>query len=252
MIKQRIISLAPSITETIFALHKQHLLVGVSDFCNYPDEAKTIDKIGGFIAPNLDRILSLKPNMVICTTLHKLDKLKPLLDKGIEIIQVTALKLFDAPSMIKEVGVAIGAEVNAKELANKIQSTFDEVLQLAKNQPTKRVCYLCTSNPFCNWKKKCQTNELLQDLGGEPSAYEKDNLAQSIVGSDPEVIIIPYSKDTEDYRIQAKFLEDNPVLKQTTAFKSGRIKQINGELLSRPGPRAAEGLRLLFELIHNE
>lgn len=247
----RIVSLAPSITETIFALNAQEYLVGVSDFCTYPDEANALDKIGGFNAPDLDKILALKPNLVIGTTMHQIDEMQSLINAEIEIKLVVAQKLFDAPNMVSEVGKIIGRSDQASKLTDSLNDQFHKILELASKIDKKRVCYLCTSVPFCGWKSKCQTNELVMKLGGELSRYEKDNLAQSIVDSDPEVIIIPYAKGNDDYKIQAKFFDDNPILKQTTAYKNNKVVQMNGELLSRPGPRAGEGLKQLFELIHN-
>ncbi len=226
-------------------------MVGVTDYCTFPDEAINIEKIGGFKAPDLEAILSLKPDLLLCTTMHSLEKLKPLGDAGVKLKQVVAENIFDAPQMILSVGEAIGLYKESERLAKTVQEQFESVLLKAKKGSKIKVCYLCTSNPFCSWKPKCQTNNLVEKLGGILTAYNKDNLAQSIVDSDPAVIVIPYSIDLEDYKTQKTFIAENSVFKKTRAYKNNKIVNINGELLSRPGPRAGSGVEQLYNLIHS-
>lgn len=107
---KRIVSLAPSFSETIFALDQQEKLIGVTNHCNYPPECLDLPKIGGFANPDVDKIIALKPDLVLVTTLHNLEKLKPVSDSGIKIVQIEAKKIFDAPDVLRKIGSLVDAE----------------------------------------------------------------------------------------------------------------------------------------------
>ncbi len=247
----RIISLAPSITETIFALGSGDSLIGVTNHCNYPAQVNGIAKVGAFASPSIDEILRLNPDIIITTTFHKAEKLEPITSKGIKLYQIEGDQLLDAPKMIRDLGKAIGKYDVAHIMATDIETIFESLFRKASTMNKVTVCYLCTSTKFCGHKPLCHTNNLVEKLGGVLTDYNKDNLAESIVCSMPESIIIPYSKECDDYKIQMDFFENNAIFKKTPAYKNGRVRNMNGELLSRPGSRAAEGLKQLFELIHN-
>lgn len=248
----RIISLAPSISETICKLGKEDLLVGVTDYCNYPDYCTQLPKIGGFANPNIENILSLKPDCIIATTMHNTDKLKIFKDNNIQIEQIKASHITDSPSAIRKLGRLLNEEEKANYLALEIEQQINSTFEKAKNIKTKpKVCYLCTSMPFCSYKSKCQTNQLIDILGGYLVSYDKDNIIDSMISNNTEVIIIPYKEESEDYKRQWNFIENNPEIKKTKAFKNNKIVSINGELLSRPGPRVGLGLKQLYNLIHS-
>ncbi len=250
---KRIVSLAPSISETICTLGEAKLLIGVTDYCNFPEHCQTLAKIGGFATPDVNKILALKPDLILATTLHNIDKLAVFKEHNITVIQIDAKQLLDSPSTINQIGIAINIEEKAQKLAQEIQLEIDTILEKAKTINYKvKVCYLCTSTPFCNYKPKCQTNKLVTILGGELCNYPKENLATAIAIANPEVVIIPYKTDSEDYKRQISFIEQNKEIHETKAFKTKAILNINGELLSRPGPRAAVGLSELFNLIHQK
>jgi len=248
----RIVSLAPSITETIFALNAQTNLVGITDYCNYPPETSTIARVDGFATPSIEKILDLNPDLILATSLHKADKLAVFRANGIEVKQLSAVSLFDAPELIRSVGNLIGNDHEANLLATQLHAAMQLVLTKGKEISAKqKVCYLCTSAPFCSFKAKCPTNQLVELLGGQLCGNDGFNLALSILNDDPDVLIIPYIQGSKDYQTQQAFVDSHPELKQLRVFKRNNVKVINGELLSRPGPRAAEGLSLLFNVIHN-
>lgn len=248
---KRIVSLAPSISETICTLGKSDLLVGVTDFCNYPDECLPIAKIGGFASPDIDKILALKPDIIIASSLHQDEKLRIFEENGITIKKIKATLITDSPNTILQLGKLLDISDKAIKLASQLEFEINNIFnQGAQITKKPKVCYLCTSVPFCNYKSKCQTNGLIEQLGGELISYSKDNIAKSIIDGGTEVIIIPYKKDSADFKKQQAFIENNPELSQSKAFINNKIVNLNGELLSRPGPRAAQGLQQLFNLIH--
>lgn len=249
---KRIVALAPSISETICTLGESKHLVGVTDFCNYPEYCIQLPKIGGFANPDVKKILALKPDLILATTLHNIEKLQVFINAKIKVIQIKAEKLLEAPETITQIGKAIGMESIATAISQKLQNEIESIIETGNKLNNKvKVCYLCTSTKFCNHKSKCQTNKLVEQLGGKLCMYSKETIVSDILKSNPEVIIIPYKEQSDDWRIQNDFILNTPEIKDTLAYKNNRIFTFNGELLSRPGPRAAKGLKQLFNIIHN-
>ena len=249
----RIISLAPSITESIFALNVGNLLVGITDYCNFPPEASKIESIGGFITPDLDKIKSLAPDLVIATSTHKKSELEKIENFGIEVKILKTENIFDSPKAIEELGCITGTRQYANKIASKIDSELKELLELAKSAKTiKNVYYLCSIGSFCAWKNKCTTTSLIELAGGKHIPLKNRNHIDNVVSANPDVIIIPYNKTRKEHKETMQFLEEEKKLHQTKAYKNTNIQSIMGELLLRPGPRSSIGLKQLINAIHPE
>ncbi len=250
---QRIISLAPSITESIFALNAGHLLVGITDYCNFPPQVSKIKSIGGFVTPDLDKIKALAPELLIATTTHKKSELKKVESYGIDVKIIKTEDIFDTPKAIEELGALTGQVQLANKLASQTDFELKKLLELAKKaKSVKKVYYLCSTGSFCAWKNKCTTTKLVDLAGGKHIKLKNKNLLDSVVSENPDVIIVPYSKDREEYKETTAFLEKEKKLHQTSAYKTGNIQPITGELLLRPGPRSPIGFKQLINAIHPE
>lgn len=249
---KRIISLAPSITESIFALGAESILVGRTDYCNYPPEVDTIDSIGGFITPDIEKIVNLKPDLVLATSTHKNEELQKLRNFNIAVEVIKTDDIFDSPDAILSIGKYINKENEAKSLAKKIKSELENLLYKVKDiKERKSVHYMCFTNKACGWKKKCTTTKLIEMAGGKQISTNGKELIASIVKGNPDVIIIPYHKSRKEWQETMDFINQNIELKETIALKNNNIRWISGELLLRPGPRTGEGFRQLIEAIHS-
>ena len=252
---QRIVSLAPSNTEIVFSLGAGSRLVGVTDYCNYPEEAKLIEKIGGFSTPDIEKILSLSPDLVLGMDFHqKMGIPQKLEEKGIHCLLLSSASLLDAPKNIVQAGKILGCEEKAEEIARELKNKMDEILKKAKSATRKvRVCYLCDINCFA-WRS-CYMSRLIELLGGLNIArdiQEKDrnSLVMKICLQDPEVIIC--SEGHRESQDLLSFVIKSPLFWKTMAYKMNRIYSLKAELISRPGPRAAKGLETLARFIHPE
>lgn len=114
------ISLAPSITETIFVLGYGDKLVGVTEFCNWPPDAKLIDKIGGFSPPDIKNIISLSPDLVLATDFHS-RLVNYLKEKGVNTYVIEAKTISDAPQSIIQIGEALNCKDKAVKLARELK-----------------------------------------------------------------------------------------------------------------------------------
>ncbi|MCD6228067.1 MAG: ABC transporter substrate-binding protein [Candidatus Omnitrophica bacterium] len=249
----RIISLAPSITETIFVLGYGDKLVGVTEFCNWPPEAKLIDKIGGFSTPDIKRIVSLNPDLVLATDFH-LKIVNYLKERGVNTYVIEAKTILDAPQSIIQIGKAINCKDGAVKLAKELKNEMDALLEKIKRIPKKvRVCYLC--DIFCVAWRSCTMSKLIEALGGinigrNIKSNQREFVLKEIAKEDPEVIIT--AKGHRESVDLLSFVKETPYFKKTKASKDNRIYQIQAELVCRPAPRAMIGLRKLVKFIHPE
>ncbi|MCD6221991.1 ABC transporter substrate-binding protein [bacterium] len=251
--KMRIISLAPSVTETIFVLGYGDKLVGVTEFCNWPPEAKLVDKIGGFSTPDIKKIISLNPDLVLATDFH-LKIINYLKEKGINVYVIEAKTILDAPQSIIQVGKAINCKDKANKLAGELKNEMDTLLEKVKKVPKKvRVCYLC--DIFCVAWRSCAMSKLIEALGGinigrNVKSNQQESILKEIAEENPEVIITAKGhRETTDL---LSFVKETAYFKKTKAYKNNRIYQIQAELVCRPGPRAIIGLKRLAKFIHPE
>lgn len=251
----RIVSLAPSNTEIVFALGAGDSLVGVTEFCNYPEEAKPIGKIGGFSTPNIEKILSLSPDLVLGMDFHhKMGIPQRMKKEGIPCILLSSKSLLDAPKNIECAGKVLGREEKAKEIALELKYKINQILEKIKSVIHRvRVCYLCSIE--CAAWRSCYVSNLIELLGGLSIAKDiqeknRKSLVTEICLRDPEVVV--FSEGHLESRDMLSFMTQFPLFWETTAYKTNRIYSLRAELISRPGPRAAKGIEKLVRFIHPE
>ena len=124
---RRIVSLAPSTTEILFALGLGNSIVGVTTFCDYPPEAKTKPRIGGMSNPSLEAVVSLKPDIVVLTTDGNPKKFEERLRSlNIRTYVYKSRRLSDLPQGIREMGSALGVQKEAELLSQSLETKLDE------------------------------------------------------------------------------------------------------------------------------
>lgn len=129
---KRIVSLAPSNTEIIFALGEEKNLIGVTDFCNYPPKAKSINKIGGFSTPDIKKIISLFPDLVLATDFHSQTIIPKLRAENMTVYVAEARTVLDVPKAITAIGRLLGCKEKALKLAVKIEEEIDAIRHKVK------------------------------------------------------------------------------------------------------------------------
>lgn len=251
----RIVSLAPSITEIIFALGEGDKLVGVSECCDYPPEVELIDKIGGFAKPDIKKIALLSPDLVLSTNFHFHLRAIPLLKaEGIPVYAIGLRTVLDVPQAIILVGRLIDCQEKAFQIAEEIKGKIEKICQKVKALNQKpRVCYICSHDPMCTALKTQTVNKLIEVAGGiniiqDIDRDNVDDLLEAIIGKNPQVIITTKGhKETADSLFYAK---NQSRFEQTDAYFNNRVYQIGIKLVCRPGPRAVQGLEILAGFIH--
>jgi iron complex transport system substrate-binding protein len=248
---KRIVSLAPSNTEILFALGLNKEIIGVTEFCDYPDDAKNKEKIGGFSNPNLEKIYSLKPDFVFGVRGNPKETLINLTKLKIDVLAYDPKNLDDLFNLIITVGKITDKREEAYNLVSKMKEKRDSIIEKADKLKKKKVYLEIWNNPYMSVGENTYLNKLIEDAGGINIAKKAKGdwpiLSQEfIITENPEVIIIAYMGQNIEEVLK------RPGWENIDAVKNKRIYIINPDLIYRLGPRIIDGMEELFNLIHKE
>jgi len=250
----RIISLVPSVTEILFSIGAQDRLVGVTDFCDYPAEARRKPRVGGMLAPSLEGMVSLKPDLVVVTTagnrqetFEQLERLK------IPVYVVNPVTVADVLDLVARLGRLADRGDAADRAVAALRERMQAVAARVEGRSRPRVLYVLWPEPLIVPGKGSLVSELIALAGGasvtadQGQGYPRMSL-EAAVGRTPEVIILARhgSRVGPAAREQWQRLESMP------AIKSGRLYMADGDLMHRYGPRVVVGLESLARIIHPE
>jgi iron complex transport system substrate-binding protein len=249
---QRIISLAPNITEILFALGLGDRVAAVTSYCDFPEEAKAKEKIGDTLHPNLERIIGLKPDLVLMTTASQVEDLMRKLDQLAVPVYVTNPRTVrDTISSIRKIGEATGASARAAEIADDMERRISAVEMRVKGLPKPRVLYVLQTGPLITAGRDTFINDLIriaggQSISGDETADYPQFSRETVIARAPEVIIAPSSHGKEFVREEDLRRE----FSTTPAVRSNRIVAVNPDWVDRPGPRIVDGLEQLARGLH--
>ncbi len=241
----RIISLVPSQTEMLFELGYGDQVVGISDYCNYPAEAEKITKIGG-LDLNVEKIMSLKPNMVLdLNAMHR--KYQLLFSQlGLNYVNFNVNNLEEIGQMAEKIASIIGPTEKSKSFSSTWQVRLKE-LAISNSNYRPRVYLEIWDAPMQAAGPKSFMGEMLRSCGGqniisEPIDYPVMN-SEQVIAADPEVIFVAYPHPNLDQ------IKSRPGWSNVSAIKKNRIHALNQDLFVRPGPRNLQALKILQDLI---
>ena len=254
---ERFISLAPSNTEILFALRLAQEVVGVTTFCNYPPEAKDKEKVGGFSDPNIEKIVSLKPDLVLATGMHK-KVVGELANLGINVMVLDAKSVQEVMNAIQLVARIAGKTDVADEVIGEMQKKIDLVKSAVKDIPEgKRVkaFYLVWDEPIMTAGPNTLLHDLITLAGGVNIARDAGQQyptysLEVLVAKNPDVIMAPRVHggggiDPEKIRTKTGW---NVI----SAVKNNRVYLLEDDLVSRPGPRIVDGLLEVARALYPE
>lgn len=251
---QRIISLAPSITETLFALGLGDRIVGVTAFCDFPPEAQTKEKMGDTLHPNLERIIALKPDLILVSTASQLESLTRRLDAlHIPVYALSTHTISEVVASIRALGEITGATEWAMAITTDMERRINAVRQRVKDQPRPRVLYVIQNGPLITAGRNTFINDLIEIAGGQSiSAEETTDYPQfsreTVVARAPQVIVSSESHGHALIDLDA-LRRDFAV---APAVQQNRIALVTTDLLDRPGPRIVDGLEQMMRALHPE
>ncbi|MEJ2242650.1 MAG: ABC transporter substrate-binding protein [Candidatus Bathyarchaeota archaeon] len=260
---KRIISLAPSCTEIIFALNLENKLVGVDTYDYYPEEiqqkieSSNIMKVGQYADISTEPIVSLNPDLVIAAMTVQLPIIENLAAVGESAMIINPENYDDVLSDILLVGEATGANQEAEELVNSIQSKTQEIFDKTKDETRPRVYIEYAFNGgFQSFGSGSFADELINKAGGKNifintlSAYISAN-SEEIIVSNPEIIIISKGAMAEACGLTPSVVKNRPGWDQIDAIKNNQIYEIDERLLL-PGAAMVDSLDSMARIVHPE
>lgn len=246
----RIISMAPNITETVFAIGADSILVGVTNLCDYPEEAKLKDKTGSYITPDYEKILSLNPDLIIMYAENTSQPIyQALKNYNLKIFISNAKNIDGVIKMIRDLGIITGKKKDAGRIADSISALRDEYKVLnAENKPEKAIVVISV-NPLMTANKNTFINEIVW-LSGFDNIYKNESIDyplisyEDIINKNPEFIILPGdTNNTDNFKKYKSELSEK--LNTVNAVKEDKFIYADDNVLFRPGPRVLNGVKLL-------
>ncbi len=245
----RVVSTAPSVTENIFAVGAGDRLVGVTTFCNYPEQAKEIAKIGDTMTPNMETIVAMKPDIVFVSSASQLEAFtKTLEQNGIAVYVTNPTSLDGVIEGLRKLGDIFGTTEKTGEMLPDLKRRIGGVWEDVQGEKPVRVFVQISREPLFTVGKQAYLNAIIEKAGGVSvtdnveTAYPKLS-KETALALNPEVIILSESDDNR---------EPNEAFKNSPAVKNGRVYKISADLLSRPGPRLVDALEQIAKFLHPE
>jgi iron complex transport system substrate-binding protein len=246
---QRIISLAPSNTEILFALGLGDEVVAVTMYCDYPPEALDKEKVGDYYGPDIEKIVALlQPDLVLATDFHRFDLIPALEQQGFAVFAVAPQTLDDVLESIERIGEIAGKEAEASQLVYEMTSKIEAAEEQTRDLEQKPgVFYMTWHDPMWTIGRDTWIDDLINIAGGVnifSENFEGGAMVQIewVVLHNPEVVIA--SEWSYDWAMNATELAS------ISASQTGRIHTFDDDLAQRPGPRLLQGLDWFAYLIH--
>lgn len=243
---KRVISLAPNLTELMYAIDAGDRLVAVSDYSDYPQVAKKLPRIGNAISTDIERILTLKPDLVLTwktgtpvTTQEYLRRLK------LPVFELEFRKIDEIPGGMEILGKLTGQGARANSVARDFRRQVETLREKYGKRESVSVFYQVWDRPLMTVNSEHYISDLIQLCGGRNVFADLHSLVsavetESVIGRSPEAIISASS----DNRRQS-WREQWSKWKIIPAVKNNNIFFIAPDLLSRPGPRVLQGAEIL-------
>lgn len=264
----KIVSLAPSTTEILFALGLDKEVVAVSDYDNYPYNfsewiaAGNMTSIGSFDNPNMEVIASLDPDLVLATGGVQGPTITTLRDLGYKVIVLNPTSISGVLSNIELVGNATGKSTEAASLIGSIETRINSVMNKVANVQAKpKVYYEVWYDPTSLWSagSKAWQNELVEKAGGTNIFADQEldyfqSSAEAVIERNPDVILLPQEGMGfgEPFWGSLQDVKARPGWSSISAVQNDRLCQVDSDTIARAGPRVADAVEQLAEFFHPE
>jgi len=256
---KRIVSLSPNLTQIIYALGAGEKVVGVTIYADFPPEAKELPKVGGWVNPNYEAILSLKPDLIVLMKDQDTIFGEKIRELGLKTYVVDSNdSISDILKSISDLGVVINKNQEAKSLRTNIETNLNKIKEFTKDQQKKKVLIVVGRSPrtledIYVIGRDNYINELLILAGGE-NVVENKRLSikitqEAILSFDPDVIV---EINHEKLDRESEILNTWANLKLAKAVRNNQVYILSSSFLLHPSQRIVDGARVLAEILHPE
>jgi len=258
-VPEKIVSISPGHTEIVFALGLEDRLVGVTEYCDYPEAAKDKPKVGGYTTVDIEKVVAIEPDLILATNIHK-DEVIPELERlGLAVLNLFPKTLDEVLEAITLLGKVTDKNKEASQLVtemrNRIKAVTDKTAKLTEAQ-RPRVFYIIWHDPLKTSGSDNRIHELIISAGGINIAQDLSGMSKAIgletvIEANPEVIIAGTGMGT-GVGLPLQFALTEPRLTGVDARINGRVYGISNNLIGRPGPRIVDALEKFAQFIHPE
>jgi len=251
-VPRRVVSLAPSITETLFALGAGDQIAGVTSYCTYPAEARKKPRVGGMVNPDLETIVDLRPDLVVMSVEGNIrDDLDRITAAGIPVYVSNPRSLEGVYRSILGLGVVTGRRERADTLVRSMRAGERRITAAMRMQREHTVLVIVSLQPLIVAGPGTFLDHLVVLAGGRnlapPSASAYPQFSrEAVVAGDPDMLFIMSDALGENDSPVSLY----PEWEGLRAVRTGHVHRVDADIFSRPGPRAVEALTMLHSLMH--
>jgi len=258
-VPQKIISLSPGITECLFALGLDDRIAGVTEYCDYPEEALDKPKVGGFSTVDIEKVTEIGPDLILAGDIHMAEIVPALEALNLTVVILEPKSLNDVMEALEIIGNVADVEEVATSIVEdmklRIKAITDQTSILSDEQKP-RVFYILWHNPLMSVGTDTRIHELIVMAGGINIAAElglgyPTISIEAVIAADPQVIIAGAGHGS-GANATYLFAKEDEFLADVSARVNGRVYGLLADLVSRPSPRLVDGLELMAKIIHPE
>lgn len=254
-----IVSLTPAVTEILFAVGVGDRVIGDTTYCNYPEAAKNITKIGSFTDISVEKIVTLKPDIIFANPTNRKDAVERLKSLGYNVAVIEPSSTESIYNAIEIVGKLTGAEKNASDVISKMKKETIEITEKLKNSASSpKVMHAMSENPYYVSGSNTFQDELIKLAGGTNAFADVSGWGvvtlEKIITANPDIILVDSGANmgvSGDNTLQKSFY-NNIRLASVSAVKNKKVYVMDADIFDRGGPRVTQALKSLSEMIHPE
>jgi iron complex transport system substrate-binding protein len=249
---RRLISLAPNLTEMVFAINAGDRLVGRTSYCDYPPQTRDIPVVSDYSTIDYEQIVRLKPDLILMTLAGNsragYDKLQHL---GLKVVALDAATVPGVINTLDTLGYLLGISDSAARVSGRLRERLDSIRELTSHNATVSVFVVIDRTPLVTVSRGF-ISDAIEIAGGRniaagaAEAYPKYS-REALMREDPDVIIVPAVSGNE---VQS-LLTSYPEWKQLAAYRNHRIRAVPVDVISRPGPRIVDAIEMLHRILRS-
>ena len=253
---ERIVSLSPANSEILFALGLDEKIVGVTEYCTYPEAALSKEKIGGFSTVNIEKVSVLNPDLIVAADGNSEETVAHLRELGFTVITINADTIDTTLDDILLLGKATGADDEAEALVSSMKEDLAEIAEKTSAEEKPTILHCMWTDPL--WVSGSGTfqDEMITAAGGINAAAAEEGWValtmEKFLTMNPDIIVVDSGNGMgvgADDALRDFFLKD-PRMQSLSAVQNERVYVVNADIIDRGGPRIVEGVEALAEIAH--
>lgn len=249
---RRIVSLVPSITETLFELGLDEEVVGRTNFCIRPmEKALKVEKIGGTKNPKINEILALSPDLILANAEENERNHVEELSRHRPVYVTFPRKALEGIGLIRELGRLTGREQEAEKIALRVEDEMEKTKLALQGKPEVKLAYLIWRKPYMTINGDTYINDMIRVCGGEnvfedaPERYFDIGI-EDLKQTAPEMILLP----SEPYRFREKHIDEFSICKDIPAVREKKLLLVQGDRFCWYGSRMVGAFSYIYSLLH--